>query len=92
MFEIAPRRLEDADGGRVSADYGGSSGGMISEGGGVAALRGGGAKVEGIELGLQELKTYFRLFMMSTVLLMFMFCTRISRNRSRQTKFGPLPP
>ncbi|CAA6663272.1 unnamed protein product [Spirodela intermedia] len=91
MFEIAPRRLGDTDGGRVSGDYGDSSGGMISESGGVAALRGGGAKVEGIELGLQELKTYFRLFMMSTVVLMFMFCTRISRNRSRQTKFGPLP-
>jgi hypothetical protein len=42
-------------------------------------------KVEGLDLGLQELRTYFRLFMLSTFLLMFMFCTRISNNRQRDS-------
>ncbi|KAF8088725.1 hypothetical protein N665_0532s0084 [Sinapis alba] len=30
-----------------------------------------------IVLGVQEIKTYFRLFLLSSVLLMFMFCSRI---------------
>ncbi|WVZ78141.1 hypothetical protein U9M48_025902 [Paspalum notatum var. saurae] len=42
-------------------------------------------KLEGLDLGMQELRTYFRLFMLSTFLLMFMFCTRISKNRSRDS-------
>lgn len=42
-------------------------------------------KLEGLDLGMQELRTYFRLFMLSTVLLMFMFCSRISKNRNRET-------
>ncbi|XP_037444987.1 zinc carboxypeptidase-like [Triticum dicoccoides] len=42
-------------------------------------------KLEGLDLGMQELKTYFRLFMLSTFLLMFMFCSRISKNRSRDS-------
>ncbi|KAG8076547.1 hypothetical protein GUJ93_ZPchr0006g43312 [Zizania palustris] len=42
-------------------------------------------KLEGLDLGMQELRTYFRLFIISTVLLMFMFCTRISKNRNRDT-------
>lgn len=41
-------------------------------------------KLEGLDLGMQELRTYFRLFMLSTFLLMFMFCSRISNN-NRQT-------
>ena len=42
-------------------------------------------KLEGLDLGMQELRTYFRLFMVSTFLLMFMFCTRISKNRNRDS-------
>ncbi|KAM3296541.1 hypothetical protein ACQJBY_038729 [Aegilops geniculata] len=42
-------------------------------------------KLEGLDLGMQELKTYFRLFMLSTFLLMFMFCSRISKNRGRDS-------
>jgi hypothetical protein len=42
-------------------------------------------KVEGLDMGMQELRTYFRLFMLSTFLLMFMFCTRISNNRQRDS-------
>jgi hypothetical protein len=42
-------------------------------------------KLEGLDLGMQELRTYFRLFMLSTFLLMFMFCTRISSNRQRDS-------
>ncbi|EPS69251.1 hypothetical protein M569_05518, partial [Genlisea aurea] len=38
-----------------------------------------GKKVEVIDYGLQEIRTYFRLFMLSSVLLLFMFCTRISK-------------
>ena len=44
-----------------------------------------GRKLEGLDLGMQELRTYFRLFLLSTFLLMFMFCTRISKNRNRDS-------
>ncbi|XP_008781269.1 carboxypeptidase A6 isoform X4 [Phoenix dactylifera] len=40
-------------------------------------------KIEGLELGMQELRTYFRLFLLSSVLLMFMFCSRISKSKCR---------
>lgn len=39
-----------------------------------------GKKQEVLEVGLQEIRTYFRLFLLSSVLLMFMFCTRISKS------------
>lgn len=38
-----------------------------------------GKKVEVLDLGMQEIRTYFRLFLLSTVLLLFMFCSRISK-------------
>jgi len=44
-----------------------------------------GRKLEGLDLGMQELRTYFRLFLLSTFLLMFMFCTRISKSRNRDS-------
>ncbi|XP_038883968.1 metallocarboxypeptidase A-like protein MCYG_01475 [Benincasa hispida] len=40
-----------------------------------------GKKREVIDLGMQEMRTYFRLFLLSSVLLMFMFCSRISKNK-----------
>ncbi|KAI5660917.1 hypothetical protein M9H77_20240 [Catharanthus roseus] len=39
-----------------------------------------GKKMEVLELGMQEIRAYFRLFMLSSVLLMFMFCSRISKS------------
>ncbi|CAK9178333.1 unnamed protein product [Ilex paraguariensis] len=39
-----------------------------------------GKKMEVLELGMQEIRTYFRLFLLSSVLLMFMFCSRISKS------------
>lgn len=36
---------------------------------------------DGLELAVQELRNYFRLFFLSTVLLMIMFCSRISKNK-----------
>lgn len=42
-----------------------------------------GRRMEVIDFGMQELRTYFRLFLVSSVLLLFMFCTRISRSKSR---------
>ncbi|KAK2997795.1 hypothetical protein RJ639_028567 [Escallonia herrerae] len=39
-----------------------------------------GKKMEMLELGMQEIRTYFRLFLLSSVLLMFMFCSRISKS------------
>lgn len=42
-----------------------------------------GKKMEVLELGMQEMRTYFRLFLLSSVLLLFMFCSRISKS-SRQ--------
>ncbi|KAE9603505.1 hypothetical protein Lal_00002025 [Lupinus albus] len=40
-----------------------------------------GKKMEVLELGMQEIRTYFRLFLLSSVLLMFMFCSRISKGK-----------
>ncbi|KAL2471795.1 Zn-dependent exopeptidase superfamily protein [Abeliophyllum distichum] len=39
-----------------------------------------GKKVEVLDLGMQEIRTYFRLFLLSSVLLLFMFCSRISKS------------
>lgn len=39
-----------------------------------------GEKKEVLDLGLQEIRTYFRFFLLSSVLLMFMFCSRISKS------------
>ena len=39
-----------------------------------------GQKKEFIDLGLQEIRTYFRLFLLSSVMLMFMFCSRIAKS------------
>ncbi|KAL6524937.1 hypothetical protein OROMI_030530 [Orobanche minor] len=39
-----------------------------------------GKKMEVLDLGLQEIRTYFRLFLLSSVLLLFMFCSRISKS------------
>lgn len=41
-------------------------------------------KVDGLELGMQDMRTYFRLFLLSSVLLLFMFCSRISKSKYRQ--------
>lgn len=41
-----------------------------------------GKKIEVLELGMQEIRTYFRLFLLSSVLLMFMFCSRISKSKT----------
>ncbi|KAL0920608.1 hypothetical protein M5K25_009753 [Dendrobium thyrsiflorum] len=43
-----------------------------------------GKKMDGLEFGMSEMRTYFRLFMLSCVLLMFMFCSRISKTKFRQ--------
>ncbi|XP_010482001.1 PREDICTED: uncharacterized protein LOC104760740 isoform X2 [Camelina sativa] len=40
-----------------------------------------GKNMEVIDVGMQEIKTYFRLFMLSSVLLMFMFCSRIAKSK-----------
>ncbi|XP_058090681.1 metallocarboxypeptidase A-like protein MCYG_01475 isoform X1 [Magnolia sinica] len=40
-------------------------------------------RMEMLDLGMQELRTYFRLFLLSSVLLMFMFCSRISKNKCK---------
>lgn len=42
-----------------------------------------GKKLEVLELGMQEIRTYFRLFLLSSVLLLFMFCSRISKSKFR---------
>lgn len=40
-----------------------------------------GKNMEVIDVGMQEIKTYFRLFLLSSVLLMFMFCSRIAKSK-----------
>ncbi|XP_010683637.2 uncharacterized protein LOC104898281 [Beta vulgaris subsp. vulgaris] len=51
-----------------------------------------GKKMEVLELGLQEIRSYFRLFMLSCVILMFMFCTRISKSKLQRPIVSPLSP
>ncbi|PKA47823.1 hypothetical protein AXF42_Ash020226 [Apostasia shenzhenica] len=41
-------------------------------------------KIDGLDFGMREMRTYFRLFMVSSVLLLFMFCSRISKSKCRQ--------
>ncbi|KAG9443187.1 hypothetical protein H6P81_019041 [Aristolochia fimbriata] len=40
-----------------------------------------GSSYEMIDFGMQELRNYFRFFMLSSVLLLFMFCSRISKSK-----------
>ncbi|XP_010266142.1 PREDICTED: metallocarboxypeptidase A-like protein ARB_03789 isoform X2 [Nelumbo nucifera] len=40
-----------------------------------------GKQTEVLDFGMQEIRTYFRLFLLSSVLLMFMFCSRISKSK-----------
>lgn len=47
-----------------------------------------GKKEEVLEFGMLELRTYFGLFMLSSVLLIFMFCSRIKKSTSRQIVSG----
>ncbi|XP_047327337.1 carboxypeptidase A6-like [Impatiens glandulifera] len=49
-----------------------------------------GKKTEVLELGMQEIRTYFRLFLLSCVLLMFMFCSRISKNNRQVVPTIPI--
>lgn len=49
-----------------------------------------GKKTELIDVGLQEIRTYFRLFLLSSVLLLFMFCSRISKGSRQIVSAMPL--
>ncbi|XP_061372824.1 metallocarboxypeptidase A-like protein TRV_02598 isoform X2 [Gastrolobium bilobum] len=50
-----------------------------------------GKKMEVLELGMQEIRTYFRLFLLSSVLLMFMFCSRISKSKCSRPIVSAMP-
>ncbi|XP_020234667.1 carboxypeptidase A6 [Cajanus cajan] len=50
-----------------------------------------GKKMEVLELGMQEIRTYFRLFLLSSVLLMFMFCSRISKSKCTRPIVSAIP-
>ncbi|KAF8410319.1 hypothetical protein HHK36_002846 [Tetracentron sinense] len=50
-----------------------------------------GKKMEVIELGMQEIRTYFRLFLLSSVLLLFMFCSRISKSKCSKQIVSAIP-
>ncbi|KAJ8437454.1 hypothetical protein Cgig2_031975 [Carnegiea gigantea] len=50
-----------------------------------------GKKMEVFDLGLQEIRSYFRLFMLSCVILMFMFCTRISKSKLQRPLVPTMP-
>ncbi|KAK6939073.1 Peptidase M14, carboxypeptidase A [Dillenia turbinata] len=50
-----------------------------------------GKKTEVLDLGMQEIRTYFRLFLLSSVLLMFMFCTRISKSQCSRPNISTMP-
>ncbi|KAK4752668.1 hypothetical protein SAY87_021466 [Trapa incisa] len=49
-----------------------------------------GKKTEVLDLGMQEIRTYFRLFLLSFVLLMFMFCSRISKTKSLRSSMSSM--
>ncbi|KAK9129267.1 hypothetical protein Sjap_009754 [Stephania japonica] len=89
IFEMGPRRLEAMKSSNGSAD--GNK--LISideylEGYLMERSSRYGKRVEVLELGMQEIRTYFRLFLLSSVLLMFMFCSRISK--SKYTAIRPI--
>jgi hypothetical protein len=50
-----------------------------------------GKKMEVLELGMQEIRTYFRLFLLSSVLLLFMFCSRIAKSKSSRPVLSAIP-
>ncbi|KAK7311015.1 hypothetical protein RJT34_08863 [Clitoria ternatea] len=50
-----------------------------------------GKKMEVLELGMQEIRTYFRLFLLSSVLLLFMFCSRISKSKCSRPIVSVMP-
>ncbi|XP_047178235.1 carboxypeptidase A6 [Vigna umbellata] len=50
-----------------------------------------GKKMEVLELGMQEIRTYFRLFLLSSVLLLFMFCSRISKSKCSRPLVSSIP-
>ncbi|KAL1189329.1 hypothetical protein V5N11_019208 [Cardamine amara subsp. amara] len=50
-----------------------------------------GKNMEVIDVGMQEIKTYFRLFLLSSVLLMFMFCSRIAKSKYSRNSIPVLP-
>ncbi|XP_010539019.1 PREDICTED: zinc carboxypeptidase [Tarenaya hassleriana] len=50
-----------------------------------------GKNMEVIDVGMQEIKTYFRLFLLSSVLLMFMFCSRIAKSKYSRTSIPIMP-
>lgn len=62
-----------------------SIGGNVVDGSLVGENREKRKMMDGLELGMHELRTYFRLFLLSSVLLMFMFCSRISKSKLMQT-------
>lgn len=50
-----------------------------------------GKKMEVLEVGMQEIRTYFRLFLLSSVLLLFMFCSRISKSKGGRQIVSAMP-
>jgi hypothetical protein len=50
-----------------------------------------GKKMEVLDFGMQEIRTYFRLFVLSSVLLLFMFCSRISKSKSSRPVLSAIP-
>ncbi|XWS24591.1 hypothetical protein CRYUN_Cryun28dG0116200 [Craigia yunnanensis] len=50
-----------------------------------------GKKMEVLEFGMQEIRTYFRLFLLSSVLLLFMFCSRISKTKGGRQIVSAIP-
>lgn len=50
-----------------------------------------GKKMEVLDVGMQEIRTYFRLFLLSSVLLLFMFCSRISKSKSGRPIVPAIP-
>ncbi|XP_010935248.1 uncharacterized protein [Elaeis guineensis] len=83
LFEMVPSRIDSIHL-AVSAVKWVPIGGNVVDGSLIGDSRES-KKIEGLELGMQELRTYFRLFLLSSVLLMFMFCSRISKSKCRPT-------
>ncbi|XWS26002.1 hypothetical protein CRYUN_Cryun27aG0116300 [Craigia yunnanensis] len=50
-----------------------------------------GKKLEVLEVGMQEIRTYFWLFLLSSVLLLFMFCSRISKTKGGRQIVSAIP-
>ncbi|KAM7259660.1 hypothetical protein ACFE04_015401 [Oxalis oulophora] len=85
IFKLAPSQLQDLHSqplmSKIDKEKAGVSIDEYLDGYLVERRNRYGKKMEVLDYGMQEIRTYFRLFLLSSVLLLFMFCSRISKSK-----------